>query len=70
MRRREFVGGLAGEAAWPLAARGQQPNRVARVGVLMNSAATDTGYQAYLAARDCASWDGPNAKISVPTFPA
>jgi len=25
MRRREFIGGLAGAAAWPLAVRGQQP---------------------------------------------
>jgi putative tryptophan/tyrosine transport system substrate-binding protein len=35
IRRREFIVTLGGAATWPLAARGQQPDRVRRIGVLM-----------------------------------
>jgi putative ABC transport system substrate-binding protein len=49
MRRRDFIT-LGGLTAWSLVARAQQPDRVRRIGVLMNLGADDAEGQARLAA--------------------
>ena len=66
MRRREFVTLVGGAAAWPLAARAQQGERLPRVGILMNVDNADqrANYAAFLQALQQLGWvDGHNVRI-------
>jgi putative ABC transport system substrate-binding protein len=71
VRRRDFITLLGGAAAtWPLAARGQQPERMRRIGVLMTFAADDpTGHARLLAFAQALAqlgWtDGRNVRIDL-----
>jgi putative ABC transport system substrate-binding protein len=50
MRRREFIAGLGGAAAWPMVARGQKAERIRRIGVLGSLAEDDPEMKPRLAA--------------------
>ena len=50
MKRREFITLLGGAAAWPIAARAQQADRVRRVGIFMDLSEQDAEGQTFVAA--------------------
>ena len=70
LKRREFISLLGGAAAWPVAARAQQPDRMRLIGVLMAYAQSDRVAQSWLAAfRDALAklgWtEGSNLRIEL-----
>ena len=51
MKRREFIALVGGSAAaWPVAARAQQPERMRRIGVLLPATSDDVEFQARVGA--------------------
>jgi putative ABC transport system substrate-binding protein len=69
MRRRDFIRAISGAvAAWPIAARAQQPERVRRIGVLLPGVAADLENQNRIAAfqqglHELGWTDGRNVRI-------
>src|SRR5262249_22494720 len=70
LRRREFIAALGGAAAWPLAARAQQGERVRRIGVLTwgdeNDPVRKTYVSAFTQALAGLGWtDGRNLRMDL-----
>jgi hypothetical protein len=70
MKRREFITLLGGVAAWPLAVRAQQAERMRRIGVLLPAVADDPEWQArvgaFLQALALLGWTiGRNVRIDI-----
>jgi putative ABC transport system substrate-binding protein len=70
VKRREFITLIGVAAAWPLAARAQQPERMRRIGLIMALAADDPEGQARLVAfvqglQESGWTDGRNVRIDI-----
>jgi putative ABC transport system substrate-binding protein len=70
LRRRDFIAGLGGAAAWPLAARAQQGGRMRRIGVLTavdeNDPVRKTFVSAFAQALADLGWaDGRNVRMDL-----
>src|SRR6516165_5691084 len=70
LKRREFISLLGGAAAWPLAARAQQTEKVRRIGMLMNRVADDpeaeARFKAFVQGLQQLGWaEGRNVRMDV-----
>ena len=70
LRRRDFITLVGGAAAWPLAARAQQSDRVRRIGVLMpydeNDPEPKRRYSAFTQALAALGWtEGRNVRMEL-----
>ena len=70
MRRREFIAGLAGAAAWPLAVQAQQSERMRRLGVFIPREENEPEAKGWLSAftqglAELGWTDGRNVRIDV-----
>jgi putative ABC transport system substrate-binding protein len=66
IRRREFITTLGGAAAWPLAARGQQPEPIKRLGILRGNvnALTPPSTEDFLKGLEQLGWiEGRNLRV-------
>jgi putative tryptophan/tyrosine transport system substrate-binding protein len=68
MKRRTFIAGLGSAAVWPVLARGQQTDRVRRIGVLLSGDENDPVYKRFLSAftqalADLGWTDGRNVQL-------
>jgi putative ABC transport system substrate-binding protein len=70
LRRREFIAGLGGAAAWSLASRAQQSQRMRRIGVLIGLDENDSLSKSQVssltrALADSGWMDGRNVRMDV-----
>src|SRR6516165_910080 len=70
IRRREFIAGLCGAAAWPLASRAQQREWMRRIGVLTPANENDPVAKTYVSAfaqalADLGWTDGRNVRVDL-----
>ena len=70
MKRRQFIAGIGGAAAWPVVARAQQGDRVRRIGVLMpydeNDPEGNLRYSAFTQSLADLGWtEGRNVRMNL-----
>jgi putative ABC transport system substrate-binding protein len=70
MKRREFIAGLAGTAAWPAVAWAQQGDRARRIGVLIGGDENDPVWTTFVSAftqslRDLGWTEGRNVRMDL-----